>query len=93
MSTVNLIEKFCSTLDTKYLEKIPKEYQVLFQKSSVKALEKNNTNNTVANKVLQYFNLKEDGTIKFEINSLNISYIHYHQNPLLVSLRKLECLM
>lgn len=40
MSTVDLIEKFCSTLNTKYLVKIPKEYQVLFQRSSVKVLEK-----------------------------------------------------
>lgn len=62
MSTVDLIEKFCSTLDTKYLEKIPKEYQVLFQRSSLKALEKKNANKKVARKVLQYFNLNEDGT-------------------------------
>lgn len=65
MSTVGLIEKFCSTLNTKYLAKIPKEYQVLFQKSSVKALQKKNTNKKVARKVLQYFNLNDDGTRKF----------------------------
>ena len=66
MSTVDLIEKFCSTLNTKYLEKIPKEYQVLFQKSSVQALQKKNTNKKIARKVLQYFNLNEDGTRKFD---------------------------
>lgn len=65
MSTVDLIEKFCSSLDTKYLKNLPKEYQVLFQKSSVIALKKKNTNKKVAQKVLKYFNLNDDGTRKF----------------------------
>jgi superfamily II DNA or RNA helicase len=66
MSTVKLIEKFCSTLNTKYLARIPKEYQEYFKYSSVKALDKNNTNKKVALKVLQYFNLNDDGTRKFD---------------------------
>ena len=66
MSIINTIEKFCSTLNTKYLERIPKEYQVFFQKTSVKALQTKGTNKEIARKVLKHFNLNNDGTRKFE---------------------------
>jgi superfamily II DNA or RNA helicase len=66
MSTVELIENFCTTLNTKYLEKIPKEYQILLQKLSVKALKKKNTNKKVAEKVLEYFNVNNNGSRKFD---------------------------
>jgi superfamily II DNA or RNA helicase len=67
--SVVLIEKFCSTLNTKYLEKLPKEYQILFQKSSIKVLKLKKGNKKVAKKVLEYFNLNDDGTRKFTTKS------------------------
>lgn len=66
MSAEQLIEKFCDTLDTKYLAKLQKEYQIMFQKSSVRAMKEKKANKKVAKKVLQYFNLNEDGTRKFD---------------------------
>ena len=72
MSAVELIEKFCDTLNTKYLAKIPKEYQILFQQSSAKALSMKKGNKKVAKKVLRYFNLNDDGSRKFDkIGSLD----------------------
>lgn len=65
MSVFYLIENFCSSLNTKYLEKLPKEYQVFFQKMSIIALKKKNANKNIARVVLKYFNLNEDGTRKF----------------------------
>lgn len=40
MSAEKLIKKFCDTENVKYIAKLSKEYQVLFQKSSVIALKK-----------------------------------------------------
>jgi hypothetical protein len=66
MSTIELIKKFCTTLNTKYLTKLPKEYQIYFQKSSAYALTKNNTNKKIARVVLEYYNLNDDGSRKFD---------------------------
>ena len=65
MSYEEHIKKFCDTENVKYLEKLPKEYQVLFQKYSALALEEKNSNKKIANIVLKYFNLNSDGTRKF----------------------------
>lgn len=59
------IENFCDTKDVKYLEKLPKEYQVIFKKYSVIALKEKNSNKEIANIVLKYFNLNSDGKKKF----------------------------
>lgn len=65
MSTEQLIQKFCDTENVKYLARLPKEYQVLFQKSSAVAMKKKNTNKKISRIVLKYFNLNMDGTRKF----------------------------
>lgn len=65
MSTEQLIQKFCDTENVKYLARLPKEYQVMFQKSSAVTMKKKNTNKKMARIVLKYFNLNMDGTRKF----------------------------
>jgi hypothetical protein len=65
MSTEQLIQKFCDTENVKYLARLPKEYQVMFQKSSAVTMKKKNTNKKIARIVLKYFNMNMDGTRKF----------------------------
>ena len=66
MSSEKYIKKFCDTKNVKYLEKLPKEYQVLFQKYSALALKEKKSNKKIANIVLKHFNLNSDGTRKFD---------------------------
>ena len=44
MSFEEDIKKFCDTENVKYLEKLPKEYKVLFQKYAALALKEKNSN-------------------------------------------------
>ena len=62
MSNLKNIKNFCDTLDTSNLSNLSKEYQILFQKSSVQALNETNTNKKIAKIVLKHFNLNEDGS-------------------------------
>ena len=60
-TNVNIIRKFCETSDIYYLEQLPKEYQLLFQKASVAALNKENANKKLANIILNHFKIHPDG--------------------------------
>ena len=55
MSFEKDIKKFCDTENVKYLEKLPKEYQVFFQKYSALALKEKKSNKKIANIVLKHF--------------------------------------
>ena len=58
-----LLKKFCETSDISYLEKLPKEYKVLFRDTSVKALQSNKqtANKKLANIILAHFNRLPNG--------------------------------
>ena len=60
MNSIELIKRFCDTLDTKYLGKLPKEYQVFFQKTAESIKQRRG-----ALKVLRFFDLNDDGSRKF----------------------------
>jgi hypothetical protein len=64
MTNVEIIKKYCTTLDSDYLKELDQAHAVLFQKLCVYALTIDGTNKNIARSVLVYYEMDEKGKSK-----------------------------
>jgi len=85
MTNVEIIKKYCSTLDHKYLKELDKSHAVLFQKLCVYALKKPGTNKRISNSVLKYYDLDSDGK-RITLKKKPIKKVETHVSKMTVGL-------